>query len=137
MTSAQECPWKTLVEVAGLNGVPGPLHVLQLKDQLSINGDQDAALRIIAAEMKVSAQRLGEKIISEETELDRLFKAGVADESAVRAYANRIATLNGELRAVHLIAHLKTRRLLTDEQVVAYVKARGYGETNAPARKHH
>lgn len=111
---------------AELNGVPGPLHVLELQEQLRVTPEQQAALQRITAEMKASAQRLGQQVIAAEGDLDQAFKAGVADEGVIRTATGRIALLNGELRAAHLVAHLKARRLLTDHQVALYNEARGY-----------
>ena len=37
-----------------------------------------------------------------------------------------IAEVRGELRAVHLVAHLRTIEILTPDQVEAYRRARGY-----------
>ena len=59
-------------------------------------------------------------------ELDRAFKSGKADEASVRSITARIGELQGQLRAVHLIAHLKTKQMLSAQQVVAYNQARGY-----------
>jgi Spy/CpxP family protein refolding chaperone len=119
---------------AELNGFPGPMHVLQLKDQLSVTAEQQAALERITVEMKASAQRLGQQVIAAEGALDQVFRAGAPDEAAVRDATSRIASLNAELRAVHLVAHLRTRRLLSDPQVMAYNQARGYA---APASNDH
>src|SRR4051812_21706744 len=56
---------------AELNGIPGPLHVLQLKDSLNVTSEQQAALERITAEMKASAQRLGQQVIAAESALDQ------------------------------------------------------------------
>jgi hypothetical protein len=111
---------------AELNGVPGPLHVLELQQRLKVTPEQQAALQRITEEMKASAQRLGRQVIAAESELDQAFKTGLADEKVISEATSRIASLNGELRAAHLVAHLKTRRVLTDEQVALYNDARGY-----------
>ena len=102
---------------AELNGVPGPLHVLQLKDRLAVTPEQQLQLERITEDMKADAQRLGEEVVAAETELDRAFKSGKADESLIISTSARIARLQGQLRAVHLVAHLKTRQVLSDQQV--------------------
>jgi hypothetical protein len=56
------------------------------------------------------------------------FKSGTADETTLQTLTARIGTLNGELRAAHLIAHLETRRLLSNTQVTAHNAERGYGK---------
>ena len=113
---------------AEMNGVPGPLHVLELKERLKVTPQQQAALQGITEDMKAAAQRLGEQVIAAEGELDRAFKTRTADEKIIREATGRIASLNGELRATHLVAHLRTRQLLTDQQVTLYNVARGYAE---------
>lgn len=121
---------------AELNGVPGPLHVLQLAGQLDVSAEQRAALERITAEMKTSAQQLGAQVIEAEADLDRAFRAGVADEASIRAATARIAELQGRLRAAHLVAHLETKRLLSASQIAAYNVARGYAGAPAPQHKH-
>lgn len=112
---------------AELNGAPGPMHVLQLKEALDLTPQQAARLEQLTSAMKASAQQLGRRLVEEERRLDQGFKQGTADESFVNATAARIAVLQGELRAVHLVAHLKTKQLLSAKQVLAYNEARGYG----------
>ena len=121
---------------AELNGVPGPMHVLELKEPLRVTPEQVSALQRITAEMKESAQRLGRQVIAAEADLDQAFKAGTADEQTIRDATARIGALNGELRAAHLVAHLKTRQLLTDQQVALYNQARGYASGTTSGHKH-
>jgi len=111
---------------AELNGVPGPLHVLQMEARLNVTSDQRLQLGRIAADMETQAQLLGEGIVAAEASLDAAFKSGKVDETFIRTTTARIAELQGQLRAVHLMAHLKTRQVLSDQQVVAYNEARGY-----------
>jgi hypothetical protein len=111
---------------AELNGVPGPMHVLQLKDRLKVTADQQAALEQIVARMKASAQRLGSDVIETERRLDGAFRGDQATEQDIRALTARIGSLNAELRATHLVAHLQTRQVLSEAQVHAYNEARGY-----------
>lgn len=111
---------------AELNGVPGPLHVLQLREPLKVTPPQAAQLERITAAMREQAQALGRQVVEAEARLDRAFASGSADEALVRASAARIGELQGQLRAVHLVAHLQTKALLSQEQVVAYNQLRGY-----------
>jgi Spy/CpxP family protein refolding chaperone len=121
---------------AELNGVPGPLHVLQLKQQLGVTPEQAASLEQITASMTVSARQLGKQVIEAERELDAAFRSRGADEERIRDISARIGALNAELRTVHLLAHLKTRHILTDRQVAAYNDVRGYSVPGA-ADPHH
>jgi Spy/CpxP family protein refolding chaperone len=120
---------------AELNGVPGPLHVLQMAARLDVTAEQRAALERITADMKASAQHLGEQVISAEAALDQAFKSGAADEAFIREASSRIATLQGRLRATHLVAHLQTRQLLSAAQVAAYGAARGYTDAAQPQQQ--
>jgi Spy/CpxP family protein refolding chaperone len=122
---------------AELNGVPGPMHVLELAQQLKLTAEQSAQLNAITAEMKMSAQRLGRQVIAAEAELDAAFKANAVDEKTIAETTARIASLQGRLRAVHLVAHLQTKRLLSGDQVTAYNVARGYvADAGTPKHRH-
>lgn len=120
---------------AELNGVPGPMHVLELAQQLKLTAEQSAQLRAITADMKTSAQQLGRQVIAAEAELDAAFKANAVDEKTIAETTARIASLQGQLRAAHLVAHLQTKRLLSGDQVTAYNVARGY-VADAGTQKH-
>jgi Spy/CpxP family protein refolding chaperone len=111
------------------------MHVLELARQLELTPEQRSALEDITAEMKTSAQQLGRQVIAAEAELDAAFKANAVDEKTIADTTARIASLQGQLRAVHLVAHLKTRRLLSVDQVTAYNVARGYA-ADAGAHEH-
>jgi LTXXQ motif family protein len=121
---------------AELNGVPGPIHVLHLSQRLKVTPEQQAALERISTDMKSSAQQLGAQVIGAEKDLDRAFEAGSIDETGIKDATARIAALQGQLRAVHLSAHLKTKQLLSDEQVAAYNVARGYTPAQAHQHRH-
>lgn len=110
---------------AELNGAPGPLHVLQLAVQLKVTPEQQAALERLTIAMKTSAQQLGAQVIAAEAELDEAFKSGAMDDKTIQAATARITVLQGQLSAVHLTAHLLTKGLLSQDQVVAYNVARG------------
>src|SRR5918993_5796993 len=58
---------------AELNGYPGPLHVLELADALRLTDAQRSRAETLLEEMKAETIPLGERIIAEETALDRLF----------------------------------------------------------------
>lgn len=111
---------------AELNSYPGPMHTLELADALQLTAEQRRRLDAIQQEMSSSAIALGHQVIAAETQLDRAFASGSADRSAVVTQLAEIGRLNGELRAVHILAHMETRALLTPDQVARYDAARGY-----------
>jgi Spy/CpxP family protein refolding chaperone len=117
-----------LALAAELNHYPGPRHALDLATALELSSEQVAELTRIRDGMQADARRLGEWIIGRERALDRAFAAGRIDEATLRARVEEIARLGGELRYVHLRAHIAVRRLLTAEQVKRYDAMRGYAE---------
>src|SRR2546422_11498799 len=62
-----------LALAAELNGFPGPIHVLELADKLGLTVEQRGAVDALYAAMKAAAVPIGERLIREEAELDRLF----------------------------------------------------------------
>ena len=89
-----------------LNGYPGPVHVLELADALQLSDDQRARTKALFEAMKAEAIPIGERILTEETVLDRLFGARHVTRAALGEAASRIASAQGELRAAHLRYHL-------------------------------
>src|SRR3954453_6122467 len=55
---------------AELNGYPGPVHVLELGDQLRLTTDQRIRVQELHAAMKAEAIPLGERLITQEADLD-------------------------------------------------------------------
>jgi hypothetical protein len=111
---------------AELNHYPGPRHLLDLGAAVGLRDEQATALRPIFESMHERAVDLGAEIIAAERALDRLFADGKADNAAVIRSSARIAALEGELRAAHLLAHVEARALLDAEQITRYDAARGY-----------
>jgi Spy/CpxP family protein refolding chaperone len=69
----------------------------------------------------------GARLLEAEARLRALFAGGTADEARVRAATIEVERMRAEVRRVHLLAHLKTRELLTDAQRRAYQEARWPG----------
>ena len=116
-----------LAKAAELNSYPGPLHVLELAVQLGLTDEQRKSTEALYLGMRERAQTLGVRVIEAERNLDQAFVAGRIDPTSLRSQLAAIATLQGELRAIHLEAHLAQRSLLTPEQVARYDALRGYG----------
>jgi hypothetical protein len=111
---------------AELNHYPGPKHVLEHAEDLSLTDDQRDALGAIRNSMLGKAIPLGEKIIEAERTLGRRFEHGHIDAEALAEMTGEIAVLYGKLRYAHLAAHLATKELLTEDQIAAYDRLRGY-----------
>jgi Spy/CpxP family protein refolding chaperone len=115
-----------LARPAEMNGYPGPMHVLDLADELSLTPEQKQQARAARERVMTEAPALGRQIVDKELALDRLFRDGSADEAQIRALTQKIAQLRAELRAIHLQAHLVMQRALAVEQLRTYIEARGH-----------
>lgn len=113
-------------QAAELNRYPGPMHVLEMADELGLTDEQRVTATRAFDEMRKAAVERGEKIITTETHLDVAFADASIDEERLAKMTGHIAALRGELRAVHLKAHLVMKRVLTDEQITKYDRLRGY-----------
>lgn len=116
---------------AELHHYPGPRHVLDASGDLALTPAQTAALEAIHVRMQAEAVRLGTAYVAAERDLDTFFESGGTDPKRLSALTQRSAVLLGELRAVHLAAHIETRAALTPAQIAGYDRLRGYGEARA------
>lgn len=117
-----------LARAAELNHYPGPLHVIELADSLGLTEDQRTRVAVIRAAMLERAVALGAEIIEAERALSGRFEHAHIDSATVLTSTMAIGQLYGELRYVHLAAHLAVRHLLTPEQISSYDRLRGYTE---------
>jgi Spy/CpxP family protein refolding chaperone len=113
-------------KVAELNHYPGPRHVLDLAGKLHLTEEQIQKGRAIFDAMKGEAISLGKRIVEEERLLDSLFAEQRVTREQLEDATNRIAVLQGKLRATHLRAHLLMKEVLTPEQIQLYDELRGY-----------
>jgi Spy/CpxP family protein refolding chaperone len=109
---------------AEMNGYPGPKHVLDLAAALSLNPEQKRQITAVYKEMSARAKELGTRIVRVEDELNTAFRQGLVSERSVKDDAEQIGRLRGRLRAVHLTAHLKTKELLSRQQLDLYKSMR-------------
>jgi hypothetical protein len=125
-----------LALVAELNGYPGPLHVLELADGLSLSGEQRARVQRLFDTMKAEAMAVGAKLIAQEAELDGQFSGRTITPEGLKSMTARIALTQGELRETHLKYHLATIAVLDPQQVSRYAELRGYAGQAAPDHQH-
>jgi len=111
---------------AELNGYPGPVHVLELADDLNLTADQRAQVQAVFGRMKAGAIELGTAYIAAEQQLNDLFENGAASAAQIRELTGTAAEIRGQLRAVHLAAHLEIPTILTRHQAILYKQLRGY-----------
>lgn len=109
-----------------LNGYPGPLHVIELADQLALNADQRAQVQRLFAQMKAEAIPVGETLIEQEKQLDREFSEQRIWPASLDRLTSQIGETQAKLRAVHLKYHLTTADLLSRHQRHRYAELRGY-----------
>jgi hypothetical protein len=73
----------SLALAAELNGYPGPRHVLELGHQLGLTDQQRVEVQRLFDAMTAEVVPIGEKLISQEAELDRLFAHRVVTPSSL------------------------------------------------------
>lgn len=116
-----------LAKAAELNGVPGPLHLLEMQDQIGLTADQVASIEKLFEEMNTAARKLGAELIEKERVLELRFQNDIPNEDELKSLLSDIGETRSALRYVHLAAHLKTPNILSAEQITAYNQLRGYG----------
>jgi Spy/CpxP family protein refolding chaperone len=119
-----------LAKAAELNGMPGPVHVLQMKDRIALTREQEQKITALYNDMKSQAVPLGRQLVELERDLNQSFKTQAIDAPSLRAKLEKIAAITAELRYVHLWAHLATPALLTAEQITLYNNLRGYSDSD-------
>jgi Spy/CpxP family protein refolding chaperone len=109
---------------AEAHGYPGPKHVLDMQKDLQLSDEQKKSVQNIFDEMKSRAKELGQAIVKIEVELNSAFADGMISEKSVRDDSEEIGRIRGKLRSVHLIAHIKTKKVLNETQLAKYKKMR-------------
>ncbi len=123
-------------KAAELNRYPGPAHVLELSAGLGLSAEQRARTQAVFGAMQREAARLGRELVEEERALDAAFGSGTITAATLEASLDRIARLQARIRRTHLAAHLEQARILTAEQIAAYVRLRGYEDGAAHGHSH-
>jgi Spy/CpxP family protein refolding chaperone len=121
-----------LALAAELNGYPGPLHVIELRQELDLSEAQLAAAERLFRQMKAETVPLGEALIARESALDRQFAERRITSVSLNETTAQIGEAQAKLRAAHLRYHLAMLEVLTPEQVKRYGKLRGYAEGHGP-----
>lgn len=121
---------------AELNGYPGPVHVLELADQLGLSAEQRTKVQALFDSMKTEAVPLGEKLLAKETALDYLFTSHLITAESLKTTTAEIGVTQAALRDTHLKYHLMTAHILSAEQMHQYAMLRGYGADGAVQHHH-
>ena len=117
-----------LALAAELNGMPGPAHLLELKDQIPLTADQVTKTQALLDQMRKAAIPTGERLIAAEKALETAFAAGKLNEASLRRLLAEAESARSELRFIHLSQHYKTVEFLKPEQIKRYNILRGYAE---------
>jgi len=102
---------------------------LELAAQLELTSEQKTKTEALFETMQARAIMLGKELVQEERALDRLFASRTVSSETLENVLARIGRLQGQVRRVHLDAHLKQTALLTSAQIDKYDRLRGYGMT--------
>ena len=122
---------------AELNGYPGPLHVLEHSTALGLSQDQINRTKALFDAMRAEAVPIGERLIEQETTLDRLFADRKITPATLAAVTDEIGVTQAQLRQTHLKYHLTMMDVLLPEQVERYRELRGYAAPVPHPHSHH
>ena len=121
---------------AELNGYPGPMHVLEHADAMSLSADQRQATQSLMARHRERARQLGRAVVEAERRLDEAFARRTVDAAALSALTAEVGRAQARLREEHLRTHLEQTALLDERQVRRYNELRGYAGQGAGAGGH-
>ncbi|MEO0536671.1 MAG: hypothetical protein AAF215_22685 [Cyanobacteria bacterium P01_A01_bin.123] len=122
--------------MAELNSYPGPRHVLDLRQELRLSTDQVEMIQTTFDSMQQEAQRLGERIVTQEKQLSQAFATESITPELLDQQTQDLADLYGDLRLTHLQAHLVITPVLSAEQIEHYDQLRGYTEPSTVPHHH-
>jgi hypothetical protein len=111
---------------AELNGMPGPSHVLAMRQALALTPSQLELAQELFEKMRRTAIQEGERLIAAERDLESGFQSGLINESGLHQKLGQIERSRTTLRFIHLSAHLEMKKLLDRHQVEKYNELRGY-----------
>jgi Spy/CpxP family protein refolding chaperone len=126
-----------LALAAELNGYPGPIHAIELAEQLQLTPDQVSKLKALFEAMKAETIPLGTSLVSQERDLNDDFAKHTITLARLEAVTQQIGTTQAALRVAHLKYHLSTVEILTPAQIARYNEQRGYKAHDPTAHGHH
>lgn len=94
-----------------------PKKVLEMWEALDLSADQFGKTKEIYENMVKELKRVGDLLGKKQEALAAMMEAAKPDENELRSLVMEKAALEGELRFIHLRANLKTREVLTPEQI--------------------
>jgi Cu/Ag efflux protein CusF len=118
-----------LAKAAELNGYPGPMHVLEHADALQLSVLQRTQTQELLVKHKRLVSELGKQLVQKEVVLDKEFLSRQIQADSLVRLTKEIGLLQAEIRAEHLMTHLKQTALLSSSQISQYNALRGYAKT--------
>ncbi|MEO0618676.1 MAG: Spy/CpxP family protein refolding chaperone [Pseudomonadota bacterium] len=119
-------------KAAELNGYPGPRHVLDLDEALSLSDAQRAKIQKLFFEMQAAARAHGTMFLDAERALTAAFRNKTIAAQSLETLTRTAGQARANLRAIHLKAHLQTVAVLSDAQIAIYNRQRGYTQASLP-----
>ena len=118
--------------------MPGPAHLLELKDEIPLAADQVTTIAAIFERMRAEAIAGGQRLVAAERALEAAFAGRTVNERSLQTLLSEVGRARTSLRFTHLAAHLETLPLLTETQIARYNVLRGYaGDPCASPPKGH
>ena len=115
-----------LAKAAELNGIPGPAHLLEMKNEINLTESQVKKIQQLFNAMNDKARKLGKKLIQLETDLNQAFANRKINKAKLLEKLSAIEKVRKDLRYVHLVTHLETPSILSTSQIEKYNQLRGY-----------
>jgi hypothetical protein len=125
-----------LAKAAELNHFPGPLHVIDEARKLDLSKEQLKLTRQLFNKMKQEAVMTGNKIITSEQQLDKMFASGKISEVQLQNKLKEIGKHRTQLRYIHLKTHLQQKKILSQKQIEHYDVIRGYTGSSLQQHNH-
>ncbi|MBA4742344.1 MAG: hypothetical protein H2060_06500 [Azoarcus sp.] len=113
---------------AELNGYPGPVHLLELKDDIPLTPEQVDHFEAQVDRMRAAAIPAGERLIDAERGIERAFADRGVDDASLRRLLAEAEAARAELRFIHLSEHVDTVEVLERRQIERYQVLRGYAD---------
>ena len=121
--------------VAELNHYPSPRRVFERAEALELTEGQRLATTKLHEETRQEAIRLGWELVALEQKLNRIFVWNQATADNIAIIVIDIGTLQTQLRLTHLVASIRQKSLLTEEQVRRYDGLQGRGMDSGKSSK--
>jgi hypothetical protein len=113
--------------VAEQHHYPTPHRVFEHAEALELTEGQRRATTRLHEETRLEAIRLGTELVALEQRLNRIFVWNQATAENIEGIVHDIGTLQTQFRLTHLVAGIRQKPLLTEEQVRRYDELQGRG----------